>query len=429
MSAEAQGALLGALLQDFRLWSRVAGIVQTDDFDVLHGREVAQVIAGRTDLGGDFTMLSSVVSSAVYAAAMGWAADAGFAPLVEQYAQTIAEEAKRIQVMVICQEVLRAKVEGSSADELAEKLHVGLDRVASRRQSTSMTFNQVIDAADQHVIAMKSKREPGVPTGIPCLDQRTGGLPNSRVIVIAGRPSTGKSALANQIAVHAASKGYPGLICSLEMSEIEVGLRAMAHRAQVNVSRLGHGGEQEHREVLERASELCSLQIFVDTDTYGLDAICAQIAAHKRLHGITWAIVDHIGLVEVGGYSNRNDQLGVISRRLKKLAKKLNIPIVAISQLSRGVEKDRRRPVLSDLRDSGNVEQDADICLFLHSESDDTVADPVIQLGLLKNRAGRRGWIGTKVVFDGATQTFREIAEFQSPPVPRAEPRTSWASV
>jgi len=153
------------------------------------------------------------------------------------------------------------------------------------------------------------------------------------------------------------------------------------------------------------------LPIHLDTDTYTLGGIVARLAEWKNQHGIKLGIVDHLGLIEGGDSKSRNDWLGQVSRRLKKAAKQLNMPILAISQLNRQVEQTKRRPVLADLRDSGNIEQDADACIFLHVEAntEDGANGSPIEIGLLKNRMGRKGWLSERFAFDGRSQQLREV--------------------
>lgn len=420
----AEQSVLGGILVSPQAWEIVAPIVRAEDFfrgdhQQLFAAAAALLTAGKPC---DFITLPSSMREA------GSLENAGGTAYIVQlvtcdfslaniaaYAKIVAEQAKRRRVIALCASVQESAYGRTEASGLVEQLNVGLEQVGRAEIGKAKTFGQVLDAADKAVVHAKAKRAAGgtlgAPTGLPCLDHRTGGLCKARLVVIAARPSLGKSALLNQIGVYAARHEHPGFIASLEMSDEELGIRAMASAAGVNVTRLSFGATEEHNRACEATASLMGLPLWVDTDTYELPAICAQIAHHKRVHGITWAAVDHIGLVEADGYNSRNDQLGAVTRTLKKLAKKLDICIIALSQLNRAVEKDRRRPVLADLRDSGNIEQDADVALFLHTEAEDSEKLIAMQFGLLKNRGGRRGWIGKRIDFDGATQRFTETTE------------------
>ena len=253
----------------------------------------------------------------------------------------------------------------------------------------------------------------GVRTGIPVIDGALGGLCPTRLSVLAARPSIGKTAIALQISVNAARNGVPGGICSLEMGASELGARMNAYHSQANFTRLLRGRDDALGRMVSswQHDQPKTWPLHIDTDTYGLSGIEARITSWKRRHGIQFAIVDHIGLVEVEGDKSAYDRVSLVSRRLKKLAKRLDIAIIAVAQLNRALEKERRKPTLADLRDSGNIEQDIDIGVFLHVDPQDADAQPVpVQIGFLKNRTGRRGWQKHPLMFDGQTQTFREQA-------------------
>lgn len=429
-SIEAEQSVLGGLLLDNAAWHDVAAILRADDF---YTHDHALLFRAIGELAGqgkpcDFVTLSEHLRRAEKLEEAGGiaylgtlAADTPSAANVRAYAATVRDYAQLRALIAAGADIaaLGWQPQGRSSERLLEEAETVLARIVRTRQAPARSMAQVIDAADRAISAAARRREAGrdsgIPSGIACLDARTGGWQPDTLVVIAARPGLGKTALLNQIAVHAARRGHPGLVCSLEMSAEALGLRAMATAARVNVSALQRGHRQEYEQAAARAVELAGLPLWVDTESYALSAICAQISEYRRRERIAWAAVDHIGLVEADGWHSRNDQLGHITRTLKKLAKRLQIPVLALSQLSRAVERERRRPVLADLRDSGNIEQDADLCLFLHSEAEDSQVVVPMQLGLLKNRAGRKGWIGLPLLFDGAVQEFREDGEAARP--------------
>lgn len=215
------------------------------------------------------------------------------------------------------------------------------------------------------------------------------------------------------------------------MSDTETGLRALAARLCLNAAALARGSADDYRALDEAIAteafhDLMRLPIFFDFGSFSLGAIIARISQWRRTERIDFAVVDHIGLIEAEGFKSRVEQLGHISRTLKKLAKRLGIPIVAVSQLNRAVETDKRMPKLSDLRDSGNLEQDADVVLMLHADNDpDSQGRVDVEIGLLKLRDGVRGWLPCTFQFDGRTQRFRELEreEKTEQPKTRATPR------
>jgi replicative DNA helicase len=418
-------SVLGALMLRGGSWDLVQGLLREEDFYLqqhrLIFRGIAELAAG--DKPRDFQSVAELLrlqerlEPAGGIAYLGTLAnDTPSAANVRHYAERVKHYALLRELIAAAGDIAGMGYEPGTRDgeSLLQAAEERLGRVARTRQVRAQSLKEVIDLADKAIQQAAARREQGLDRGIPsgmrCVDERTGGWGEGALVVIAARPSLGKTALLNQFAVHAARRGHAGLICSLEMSPEMLGIRAMAAAAGVNVTKLSCGYKKERDAACAAAVELGALPLYIDTDSYTLSSICAQISDYRRRYGIQWAAVDHIGLVEADGFAMRNDQMGHITRSLKKLAKRLRIPVIALSQLNRSVEKERRRPVLADLRDSGNIEQDADVCLFLHSEADDS--QPVIgmQLGLLKNRGGRRGWIGKTVHFDGRLQRFEEAA-------------------
>lgn len=324
------------------------------------------------------------------------------------HAGTVRDKAQARALIALSADVAE-RAYSDSPSELVAMMSQRLTTATASNTGSAKRFSEVYDATEQAIVEIRRRRDSGVtvgaPTGLRDLDARLGGLHGPKLIVIAARPATGKTALLNLAGVNAARHGFGTLICSLEMSDDALMVRALAAEAGVNVTKLSLGFTDEVDAGAEAYSRLGDIPLWIDTDSYDLDAICAQIALHRHRHGIQLAAVDHIGLVTTRQkFNSRNDQMGHISRTFKQLAKRLNIPVIALSQLSRECEKEKRRPIMSDLRDSGNIEQDADIVMFLHTPYDqrDQPTKP-IEIGLAKNRGGRTGWI-EGYEFDGATQ-------------------------
>jgi replicative DNA helicase len=435
---ELEQSVLGALLLDNAAWPEVAALLREDDFYPCDHRLLFRAIGEMLgqDRPCDFVTLGEQLRRAGQLEEAGGIAylgrlalDTASAANVRSYAAGVREYALRRGLVAAGTDIaaLGWEPQGRGGERLMEEAEARLSGIGRGRLARSLSMAQVIEAADQAIIAAARRRgqglQSGIPSGIACLDARTGGWQPGTLAVVAARPGLGKTALLNQIAVHAARHGHAGLVCSLEMSAEALGLRAMATAARVNVSKLARGMREQHEAAAARAVELAGLPLWIDTESYALSAICAQITEHHRREGIAWAAVDHIGLVEADGWHSRNDQLGHITRSLKKLAKRLQIPLIALSQLNRTVERERRRPMLADLRDSGNIEQDADLCLFVHSEADDSQVAAPVELGLLKHRGGRKGWLPERVVFHGDCQEFREEAAVPMPAPKAAPPR------
>lgn len=425
----AEQAVLGGLMLDARAWDIVASRVGEEDFATGRHRTLFRVLRGLLDRGRPCDLLTLTdalearnaldqVGGRVYLAEL--AHNTPSAANVATYADMMQDAANRRRLAAALAELQAAVAGTTPTDEL---LAEAVGRIeASRRQvgRGPTDWRRAVAAASEAAETAQGRQRAegvqGVPTGIPAIDLRTGGLHGPRLWVMAGRPSLGKSALALQVAVLAAKHGHGAGIVSLEMSREELAQRAIAHHGGLNLTKLAHGYQPECSQAAAMAADrdFAGLPLQVDDDTYTLGGIVARIAEWRRQHGIALAIVDHIGLVETERFATRAEQVGSVSRALKKLAKRLEIPIVAISQLNRRVESEKRRPTLADLRDSGSIEQDADVCLFIHcAEPDEEQRVRPVELGLLKNRSGVRGWLSKRFEFDGATQTFRELTTDQ----------------
>jgi replicative DNA helicase len=230
----------------------------------------------------------------------------------------------------------------------------------------------------------------GFTTGLESLNGKIGGLHKSDLIIVAGRPGMGKSSLATNIAFAAAqrfirdaedgiepekSAGAPVALFSLEMSADQLATRILAEESGISSEnlRMGKISQQEFRHLARAAAELQSLPLYID-DTPGLTIAALRTRARrlKRQKGIGIVVIDYLQLLQGTGKSsndNRVQEISEISRGLKQLAKELNVPVIGLSQLSRAVEqREDKRPQLSDLRESGSIEQDADIVLFIYRE-------------------------------------------------------------
>lgn len=289
-----------------------------------------------------------------------------------------------------------------------EILKVGEDSGAGEVELTQKEHvRAAIDAIQQRF----DGKMTGLPTGFPKLDQLTGGLQKADMIVIGARPSCGKTSLAFQIGMAVAETGIGIGVFSLEMLANMLNQRAIGTLARVNVQ-TGNWNDQQMRAMSVAATRLSKLPIYID-DRSGLKM--AQIKAkarrwHKK-HGIGLLIIDYLTLIRPRlDKADRQSSVAEISNDIKGLAKELKIPIIALAQLNRDIEKGKeRKPTLSDLRESGQIEQDADVICFLYKEDPNhEPSDVVIQVNLLlaKQRNGALGEI--RLSFHKETTRFEE---------------------
>ncbi len=220
----------------------------------------------------------------------------------------------------------------------------------------------------------------GVPTGLSDLDDRLGGLHKSDLVIIAGRPSMGKTALATNIAFHAAKniqenvKKSTVAFFSLEMSSEQLSTRILAEQSRIksNDIRRGRISEEEFDKFIETSKNIAELPLYIDeTPAISVAALSNRARRIKRLYGLELVVVDYIQLMRASNFKEgRVQEISEITQGLKALAKELAVPVVALSQLSRAVEqRDDKKPLLSDLRESGSIEQDADVVMFVYRES------------------------------------------------------------
>ena len=220
----------------------------------------------------------------------------------------------------------------------------------------------------------------GVPTGLTDLDDRLGGLHKSDLIIIAGRPSMGKTALATNIAFHAAKNIQENIkkstiaFFSLEMSSEQLSTRILAEQSRIksNDIRRGRISEEEFDKFIETSKNIAELPLYIDeTPAISVAALSNRARRIKRLYGLELIVIDYIQLMRASNFrEGRVQEISEITQGLKALAKELSVPVVALSQLSRAVEqRDDKKPLLSDLRESGSIEQDADVVMFVYRES------------------------------------------------------------
>lgn len=281
------------------------------------------------------------------------------------------------------------------------------------------TYKAVEDAVGNKILVT------GVPTGYHMLDEKTSGLQPSDLVVIAGRPSMGKTALALNIAQNASTQtGIPVGIFSLEMSKEQLSLRMLSSEARIDSSRMRGGflSESDLARINRAAGTLYDLPIYID-DSPAISAleIRAKARRMKMEKGLGLVIVDYLQLMRGRASAERRDlEISEISRSLKALAKEINIPVVALSQLNRKVEeRSNKRPVLSDLRESGAIEQDADVIVFIYRDEvynkKEGEADKTAEINVAKQRNGPTGTV--KLTFLDYCTRFEDMAPEVGSPV------------
>lgn len=403
---EAEAALLGALMIDNRLAEDVQLKLRADHFfEPVHGRvyEAILKLLDRNMVANPVTLrpmfeADEAMKTLGGPAYLAQLTGSGAALIgAKDFAAQIYDLALLRELVSVGREMATRALDTSEAitpKEQIESAEVALYRVAEEGGESGSVRSFVQAATEAVRLAEKAMNAggglSGVTTGLEGLNSKTGGMHHSDLVILAGRPGMGKTALATNIAFNAArrwvrdaedgiaperSVGAKVAFFSLEMSADQLATRILSEQSRIVAEdiRTGKLGQSQFREFARAASELESLPLFID-DTPGLTIAALRTRARrmKRRHGIGLIIVDYLQLLQGssrGGGDNRVQEISEISRGLKTLAKELNVPVIALSQLSRAVEqREDKKPQLSDLRESGSIEQDADIVLFVYRE-------------------------------------------------------------
>ena len=286
---------------------------------------------------------------------------------------------------ILSYDTLNANTQEQNAEKIIEETERSLFNLAERG-SFSQSFIEFKKALDKTIelatLAMQSDRGiVGVPTGLTDLDEKLGGLHKSDLVILAGRPSMGKTALATNIAYNAAqnilSRQEKSSVAffSLEMSSEQLSTRILSEQAKIRSDSIRQGNvtEEEINRYIETSRNIYNLPLFIDeTPAITIATLSNRARRIKRLNGLSLIVVDYIQLMRSS--SNKNDgrvqEISEITQGLKAIAKELSVPVLALSQLSRAVEqRDDKQPQLADLRESGSIEQDADVVMFVYREA------------------------------------------------------------
>jgi|TARA_B100001093_G_C26844477_1_gene1022124 replicative DNA helicase len=393
---EAEQALIGSILVNNDIIDEVSNIINSQKFfDPIH-RKIYEIIENLNTKG----MIANPITLKNFFENENGLSDVGgvdylikltrFSSSTKQaidYAKVIHEMFVKRELIDISNNISdQSKDEnidksGENIIEDAEKQLFDLAERGNFSQSF-LKFNQALDQTiEMATLAMKNDQGiVGVPTGLTDLDEKLGGLHKSDLVIIAGRPSMGKTALATNIAYFAAKKLQENkdkssvAFFSLEMSSEQLSTRILSEQAKIksNDIRRGKATEEELNRYIETSRNIYDLPLYIDeTPAITISTLSNRARRIKRLFGLDLIVVDYIQLMRSS--SNRNDgrvqEISEITQGLKALAKELSVPVLALSQLSRAVEqRDDKIPQLSDLRESGSIEQDADVVMFVYRE-------------------------------------------------------------
>ena len=393
---EAEQALVGSVLVNNDIIDEVSGIISSKEFyDPLHSKifNLIETLHNKGMIANPITLKTSLEKDE------GLSEIGGTEYLVKltrfssstkqaiDYAKIIHEKFVRRELVQISQTLSDESMDDAtekSGEIIIQDTEKSLFDLAERGtfNQSFLKFNQALDQTiEMATNAMKNDQGiVGVSTGLDDLDERLGGLHKSDLVIIAGRPSMGKTALATNIAYHAAKKisddGKKSSVAffSLEMSSEQLSTRILSEQSRIksNDIRRGKVSEEEFNRLIETSRNIHELPLYIDeTPAITIAALSNRARRIKRLFGLDLIVVDYIQLMSSGAkrFEGRVQEISEITQGLKALAKELSVPVLALSQLSRAVEqRDDKKPLLADLRESGSIEQDADVVMFVYRE-------------------------------------------------------------
>jgi replicative DNA helicase len=428
---EAESAVLGSLMIDPDAMIRIGGTLKADDFFFQKHQEIYKTLSSLSAQGKPLDYISittdlesrgAIGPTLNYSTITELINATGSALYVEHYASIVKEASTRRKILSVA-----AQIAGMAGDESitigelvnraqAKILNVSFDDGAGRKDIAEIT-SEVIDEIEARE---KSEGPMGIPTGYYALDEMLGGLQRTDLLILAARPGMGKTSLALSLAQNIAIKKQGNVgIFSLEMSSEQLVQRLLSMDSGIdaNALRLGKIDDSDWPTLLGSANHISNSKIFIDDQPMqSIAEIRSKARRMAQEHGLDLLIVDYLQLMSGEGGNttraqNREQEISYISRSLKALARELDVPVIALSQLSRAVEnRQDKRPFLSDLRESGSLEQDADLVLFIYREDyymEETDRQNIADIIIAKHRHGATGQVS--LFFDKQRTRFTTL--------------------
>jgi len=366
VSINSENSVIGALLIDPQALYKISEPLKPSDFRKPENRKAYAMICRMLKAGEGVDAVTVAEAGGGELAYLGTLAkDTASSYNVDAYARTVKQTSRTRQLMLSLKNALAQIENNQPIEEVRQSVMASIEDNA---QHAGKPFSEIVadslDRAEQAGKLRDSGAVIGVSTGLPILNHMTGGFHGPKLIVLGGRPGTYKTAYALQVVTRAASQGQPVGFVSLEMGGGELVTRAIANQLSLNGSDLSHGDEQALSAA--QVAREWDWPLHIEDRLFNWPDIVARIIGWRHQHKIELAVIDYLQIVRVPGKGSRFEKLGEISREFKLLSKRLGIPILLLAQISRDVEKEKRRPLLSDIRECGNVEQDADVVLFTH---------------------------------------------------------------
>ena len=433
-SVEAEQSVLGGLMLDNETWDQIADQINAEDF---YRRDHKLIFGAIAELVNE-AIPFDVVTLSEHLSKHGDLDKAGGMPYlgmlakntptaanIKAYAAIVREYSVKRQLIHVGTQISDSgfQTEGQTSDELldhAERLVFEIADKGAKGRKGFVDMKDVLTRVVDRIDTLFHQAEPitGVPTGYSDFDEMTSGLQSSDLIIIAGRPAMGKTTFAINLGENAAIKHDKSVaVFSIEMPAEQLAMRMMSSLGRIDQHRLRTGklGDDDWPRLTSAMGLLSEAKIFIDdTPALSPSELRARCRRLKREHGLDLVIVDYLQLMQVPGFKeNRTGEISEISRSLKALAKEMDVPVIALSQLNRGLEqRPNKRPVMSDLRESGAIEQDADIIIFIYRDevyNEDSPDKGTAEIIIGKQRNGPIGHV--RLTFIGQFTRFENFAQ------------------
>lgn len=431
-SVEAEQSVLGGLLLDNSAWDRIADMINDDDFYRFDHRIIWQHITRLISLArpADVVTVYESLTTAGKAEESGGLAylnalahNTPSAANIRRYAEIVRERAMLRKLVTVADDIASAAFnpQGKEARQILDEAESRVFQIAQEGARGGTGFQdiqpllaQVVERIDELYHREGDSEVTGVPTGFVDLDRLTSGFQPGDLIIVAGRPSMGKTSLSMNIGEHVAiEQGLPVAVFSMEMGAVQLAMRMVGSVGMLDQHRMRTGKltEEDWPRLTHAVQKVQEAQIYID-ESPGLTAMEVRARARRlsrQCGQLGMIIIDYLQLMSgSSGSENRATEISEISRALKGLARELNCPLVALSQLNRSLEqRPNKRPVMSDLRESGAIEQDADLILFIYRDevyNPDSPDKGTAELIIGKQRNGPIGTV--RVAFQGSSTRF-----------------------
>ncbi|MFZ9110710.1 MAG: replicative DNA helicase, partial [Burkholderiaceae bacterium] len=435
-SAQAEAAVLGGLLLDNGAWDRIGDLLSAQHFYRSDHRLIYEAISKLVELARP----ADVVTVFEYLQQLGQAEEAGglaylnklaqdasSAVNIRRYAEIIRDRAVLRQLVTVSDEIATTALnpEGRETRQILDEAETKIFRIGeegSRGRQGVALFDDLLKSVARRIDELANNPNPsdvtGVPTGFVDLDQKTAGMHGGDLIIVAGRPSMGKTSFALNVGEHVAiDQGLPIIVFSMEMGAEQLALRMLCSTGRIDAQRLRTGrlADDDWDKLTHSLERMKGVPVYID-ETPALNPLELRSRARRvarQSGGLKLIIVDYIQLMSASSSGeNRTTEISEITRSLKSLAKELDCPVIALSQLNRTVEqRTDKRPVMSDLRESGAIEQDADVILFIYRDEvyrPDSPDKGVAEIIIGKQRNGPIGTV--RLTFLGSYTKFENHA-------------------